>query len=105
LRTTPTDDAQAPAAALWARYQGEAPESFSSYGYDAGLAVIAALKNARTPDRAGVLAGLQGVSALDGVNGTYVFDRNGDNASPRSVSGSVVQNGSFSFVRALNAPQ
>ncbi len=87
------------------RYQGEAPESFSSYGYDAGLAVIAALKNAPTPDRAGVLAGLQTLPSFEGANGTYVFDRNGDDASLRSVSGSIVENGAFKFVQTLNAPQ
>jgi branched-chain amino acid transport system substrate-binding protein len=100
-----TDRAQKFNEAYRARYQGEAPESFSSYGYDAGLAVIAALEKARAPDRAEVLAGLQTLPSLEGANGTYVFDRNGDNAAPRSVSGSVVQNGSFNFVQALNAPQ
>jgi branched-chain amino acid transport system substrate-binding protein len=83
----------------------EPPESFAAYGYDAGLAVIAALKNAPTPDRAGVLAGLQTLPALEGANGTYVFDRNGDNASLRLVSGSIVENCAFKFVQTLNAPQ
>ena len=56
----------------------------------------------RTPDRAGVLAGLQSISSsLTALTATYVFDRNGDNASLRSVSGSIVQNGAFNFVQVL----
>jgi branched-chain amino acid transport system substrate-binding protein len=83
----------------------EVPESFAAYGYDAGLAMIAALKNAPTLDRAGVQAGLQTLPSFEGANGTYVFDRNGDNASLRTVSGSIVENGAFKFVQTLNAPQ
>ncbi len=83
----------------------EVPESFAAYGYDAGLAVIAALKNAPTLDRAGVRAGMQTLPALDGANGTYVFDRNGDNAALQLVSGSMVENGAFKFVQTLNVPR
>lgn len=83
----------------------EAPESFSSYGYDAGLAVIAAVQAATTLDRADVLSGLQTLPSLAGVNGEYLFDRAGDNAGSRLVSGNVVKNGAFSFVQVLSAPQ
>jgi len=82
---------------------GEVPGVFSQYGYDAGLAVIAAIKQARTLDRAGVLAGLQALSSLNGTTDTYVFDRSGD-TSLGWVSAMVVENGTFKFVERLNVP-
>jgi branched-chain amino acid transport system substrate-binding protein len=102
-----TDRAQSFVANYEKANQNETPASFEAYGYDAGLAVIAAIAQAdrtNTLNRAGVLAAMQTLPDLEGVNGTYDFDRNGDNAAFRSVSGSVVQNGVFSFVQALNAP-
>jgi branched-chain amino acid transport system substrate-binding protein len=89
-------------AAYKARY-GEEPGVFSQYGYDAGRAIIAALGQAPATDRAGVLAGLQAVPALDGTTDTYVFDRAGD-TSLRWISGMAVENGSFKFVQRLNVP-
>jgi branched-chain amino acid transport system substrate-binding protein len=86
-----------------ARY-GEEPGVFSQYGYDAGLAIIAAIQQARTVDRAGVLAGLQALSSLQGTTDTYVFDRAGD-TSLRWVSAMVVENGVFKFVERLSVPQ
>ncbi|CAG0928169.1 Leucine-, isoleucine-, valine-, threonine-, and alanine-binding protein [Thermoflexales bacterium] len=83
---------------------GEEPGAFSQYGYDAGRAIIAAIGQARTVDREGVLAGLQTVSSLKGTTGTYVFDRAGD-TSLGSVSAMVVENGAFKFVERLNVPQ
>jgi branched-chain amino acid transport system substrate-binding protein len=86
-----------------ARY-GEEPGVFSQYGYDAGRAIIAALGRAPAPDRAGTLAGLQAVPALEGTTDTYVFDRAGD-TSLRWVSGMRVENGVFKFVERLKVPQ
>jgi branched-chain amino acid transport system substrate-binding protein len=86
-----------------ARY-GEDPEVFSQYGYDAGRAVLAALGRAQTTDRAGVLAGLQSVSSLDGTTDSYVFNRAGD-SSLSWVSAMVVDHGAFKFVERLNVPQ
>jgi branched-chain amino acid transport system substrate-binding protein len=83
---------------------GEEPGAFSQYGYDAGLAIIAALKQARTADRAGVLAGLQALPSLPGTTDTYVFDRAGD-TSLSWVSAMVVRNGAFQFVERLSVPQ
>ena len=85
-----------------ARY-GEEPGVFSQYGYDAGRAIIAALGRAPATDRAGVLAGLQAVPALDGTTDTYVFDRAGD-TSLKWISGMAVENGVFKFVQRLNVP-
>jgi branched-chain amino acid transport system substrate-binding protein len=86
-----------------ARY-GEAPGAFAQYGYDAARAIIEALKTAPTLDRAGVLAGLRSISSFDGTTDSYVFDRAGD-TSLNSVSGLVVENGTFKFVQRLNVPQ
>jgi branched-chain amino acid transport system substrate-binding protein len=88
--------------AYQARYHEE-PGVFSQYGYDAGRAIIAALGRAPATDRAGVLAGLQAVPALDGTTDTYVFDRAGD-TSLKWISGMAVENGSFKFVQRLNVP-
>ncbi len=89
--------------AYQARY-GEVPGVFSQYGYDAGRAVIAALEKTTTMDRAGVLAGLQAVSSLEGTTDTYAFDHAGD-TSLKWVSGMRVENGAFKFVQKLNVPQ
>jgi branched-chain amino acid transport system substrate-binding protein len=86
-----------------ARY-GEEPGVFSQYGYDAARAVIEALGRAQTIDRAGVLAGLQAVSSIDGTTDTYVFDRAGDTSS-RWVSAMMVKDGVFRFVEKLSVPQ
>ncbi|MBE2238679.1 MAG: branched-chain amino acid ABC transporter substrate-binding protein [Caldilineaceae bacterium] len=83
---------------------GEEPGAFAQYGYDAARAIIEALKRARTPDRVGVLAGLQAISSFDGTTGNYVFDSTGD-TSLNWVSGLVVENGAFKFVQRLNVPQ
>jgi branched-chain amino acid transport system substrate-binding protein len=90
-------------AAYRARYNEE-PGVFAQYGYDAARAVIAALKNAPSIDRAGVLAGLRATSLLDGTAEQYTFDRAGD-TSVSWISGMVIENGAFEFVQRLNVPQ
>lgn len=81
----------------------EAPEAFAQYGYDAGRAIIEAIRRAPTLDRAGVLQGLHATPSFEGPNGVYTFDAHGD-SSMRVVSGNVVENGVFKFIQALNVP-
>jgi branched-chain amino acid transport system substrate-binding protein len=85
-----------------ARYH-EAPEAYTQYGYDAGRAVIEAIRHAPALDGAGVLQGLRSVPALQGVGGTYTFDARGD-TSLMIISGSEVKNGQFEFVQTLMVP-
>ena len=85
-----------------ARY-GTEPEAFAQYGYDAGRAVIEALRQAPMADRAGVLAALRAIPSFAGTSGSYVFSPTGD-TSLRQVSGNVVRNGAFQFVDVLTAP-
>ncbi len=82
-----------------ARY-GQAPEAFSQSGYDAGRAVIEAIRQAGTADRASVLAALRAIPSFAGTSGNYAFGPTGD-TSLRQVSGNVVRNGAFQFVDVL----
>ena len=80
------------------------PECFPSMDMMPDAPSSLRLSRAQTTDRAGVLAGLQSVSSLDGTTDTYVFDRAGD-TSLRWVSAMVVDHGAFKFVERLNVPQ
>lgn len=97
-----TEVGQQFAEAYRARYHEE-PEAYAQNGYDAGRAVIEAIRHAQTLDSASVLLGLRAVPVLDGVGGKYTFDANGD-TSLRVISGSEVKNGQFEFVQNLSVP-
>ncbi len=82
-----------------AKYDAD-PEAYASYGYEAARVVLQAIANAKTKDRAGVLAAVSATKDFDGVLGKWSFDANGDTSS-RVMSGQTVHEGNFKFVKVL----
>ncbi len=85
--------------AYQAKY-GRPPEAFANYGYDAAQAVLAALREARTKNRAGVLKAMADKLEFTGAS-EFSFDSNGD-TTLISISGMQVQDGQFKFVQLLD---
>jgi branched-chain amino acid transport system substrate-binding protein len=79
---------------------GADPEAYASYGYEAARVVLQAIAQAKTKDRAGILAAISATKDFDGVLGKWSFDANGDTSS-RVMSGQTVQDGKFVFVKVL----
>ena len=79
---------------------GADPEAYASYGYEAARVVLQAIAQAKTKDRAGILAAISATKDFDGVLGKWSFDANGDTSS-RVMSGQAVQDGKFVFVKVL----
>ncbi|MSR68750.1 MAG: branched-chain amino acid ABC transporter substrate-binding protein [Phycisphaerales bacterium] len=82
-----------------AKYGGD-PEAYAAYGYEAARVVLQAIANAKTMDRAGILAAVAATRDFDGVLGKWSFDANGDTSS-QVLSGQTVTNGKFAFVKVL----
>ncbi len=85
--------------AYHAKY-GSDPEAYAAYGYEAARVVLQAIAEAKTRDRAGVLAAVAATKNFDGVLGRWSFDANGDTSS-RVLSGQTVKDGKFVFVKVL----
>ena len=79
---------------------GADPEAYASYGYEAARVVLQAIAQAKTKDRAGILAAISATKDFNGVLGKWSFDANGDTSS-RVMSGQTVQDGKFVFVKVL----
>lgn len=79
---------------------GSDPEAYAAYGYEAARVVLQAIANAKTKDRAGILAAVAATKDFDGVLGKWSFDENGDTSS-QVLSGQTVTNGKFEFVKVL----
>ncbi len=79
---------------------GSDPEAYAAYGYEAARVVLQAIANAKTKDRAGILAAVAATKDFDGVLGKWSFDANGDTSS-QVLSGQTVTNGKFEFVKVL----
>ena len=83
-----TPQGQAYIAAYTAKF-GKAPDSYATYGYDDGLAIMAGLLQAvkdsggKVPTRAQVVTDMRNVQ-LQGVTSFIVFDANGDNKNAKS---------------------
>lgn len=76
------------------------PEAYASYGYESARVVLQAIAQATTKDRAGILAAIAATKDFNGVLGKWSFDANGDTSS-RVMSGQIVRNGKFEFVKIL----
>ena len=90
-------------AEFCAAYQskfGAEPEAYASYGYESARVILQAIAQAKTKDRAGILAAVAGTKDFNGVLGQWSFDANGDTSS-RVMSGQTVQDGKFVFVKVL----
>ncbi len=79
---------------------GAEPEAYASYGYEAARVFLQAIAQAKTKDRAGILAAVSATKDFNGVLGKWSFDANGDTSS-RVMSGQTVQDGKFVFVKIL----
>lgn len=80
---------------------GVMPEAYAIYGYEAGKVALAAIERAGRKDRAAVLDACLSLRDFDGgALGTWSFDANGD-STLRTLSGSVVSDGRFQFVKML----
>lgn len=81
------------------------PEGYSAYGFEAANVVIEALKRVsnagiKTNIRQAVLAEVANTKNFDGALGAWSFDEQGD-TSLTTMSGNVVKNGDFEFVKLL----
>jgi branched-chain amino acid transport system substrate-binding protein len=79
---------------------GKAPEAYAVYGYEATQVALEAIRRAGTKDRAAILEAALAIRDFDGALGRWSFDGNGD-TTLRTMSGSVVRNGAFQFVKVL----
>lgn len=80
---------------------GRLPEAYAIYGYEAGKVAIAAIERAGKKDRKAILEACLSIRGFDrGALGTWSFDENGDSTF-RSLSGSIVRDGRFQFVKRL----
>lgn len=76
------------------------PEAYAAYGYEAGNVALEAIRRAGKKDRAAIVAACLAIRDYEGVLGTWSFDANGD-TTLRTMSGNVVKDGKFEFVRVL----
>ena len=83
-----------------ARYGGM-PEGYAIYGYESAKVALEAIASAGVKDRDAVRkAGLAIENFDKGALGTWSFDDNGD-TTLRTISGNVIHNGHFKFVKLL----
>ncbi|VTS05035.1 branched-chain amino acid ABC transporter substrate-binding protein [Tuwongella immobilis] len=83
------------------RYQIK-PEGYAVYGYESGLVALEAIRKAAKKDRVAIIEAAFAIQDFDGALGKWSFDKNGDTTS-KVMSGSIVENGDFKFVRLLGA--
>jgi len=79
---------------------GGMPEGYAVYGYECGLVAIEAIKKAGKKDRNLIRESALSIKKFDGALGLWDFDENGDTTST-TMSGSIVKNGDFEFVKLL----
>lgn len=86
------------------RRYGVTPEAYAVYGYEAGKVALAAIERAGRKDRAAIIAACLSIRNFDrGALGAWSFDANGD-STLRTLSGSLVHEGRFQFVKMLGSP-
>jgi branched-chain amino acid transport system substrate-binding protein len=81
---------------------GRPPEAYAIYAYEAAKVVLYAINKAGKKDRAAVVAAAAEIKDFPGALGTWSFDENGD-TTLKTLSGSVIKNGKFEFVKLLGA--
>lgn len=83
-----------------ARYGGK-PEGYAIYGYESAKVALEAIASAGVKDRDAIRkAGLAIENFDKGALGTWSFDANGD-TTLRTISGNVIRDGQFKFVKLL----
>ncbi len=81
---------------------GKMPEAYSIYGYEAAKVALEAIRKAGKKDRAAIVNAAFAIKDFPGALGTWSFDENGD-TTLRKLSGSIVRNGKFEFVKLLGS--
>jgi branched-chain amino acid transport system substrate-binding protein len=81
---------------------GKMPEAYSIYGYEAAKVALEAIRQAGKKDRAAIVSAAFAIKDFPGALGTWSFDENGD-TTLRKLSGSIVRNGKFEFVKLLGS--
>ena len=79
------------------RYGVEA-DVYAIYGYESAQVVLAAIHRAGKKDREAILEACISTKDFEGALGTWSFDKNGD-VTNAQLSGNIVQNGEFVFVK------
>ena len=97
-----TPEAEAYRKAYIAQYSSE-PGVFGPFGYEAAQVVIAAIARAGIKDRAAIMKEVRETTDFSGMFGPWSFDQNGD-TTLFLVSGNVVKDGKFEFVKKLIVP-
>lgn len=76
------------------------PDAYAVYAYEAGSVVMQAIEKAGTKDRKAILDAIKSTADFDGLLGTWSFTETCDTDSTK-MSGNVVQNGKWEFVKQL----
>jgi branched-chain amino acid transport system substrate-binding protein len=79
---------------------GSDPEGYSIYGYESARVALEAIRKAGKKDRAAIVEAAFAIHDFPGMLGTWSFDENGD-TTLTTVSGNVVKDGKFQFVKLL----
>lgn len=79
---------------------GKMPEAYAVYGYEAAKVAIEAVKRAGKKDRNVIREACLSIKDFNGALGKWSFDANGDTTN-KTMSGQVVKNGKFEFVKVL----
>jgi branched-chain amino acid transport system substrate-binding protein len=79
---------------------GRLPEAYAIYGYEAAKVGVEAIRRAGKKDRAAIVAACLAIKNFHGALGTWSFDENGD-TTLKHLSGNVVHDGHFKFVKLL----
>jgi branched-chain amino acid transport system substrate-binding protein len=100
-----TTDADEQSRAFTKKYRdkyGINPDTFASWAYDALHIVAIAIQKANSTDAEAVRKAILGINGYKGVEGTYVFDQNGDGLHGYSV----VKNeaGKIAFIKRVEFP-
>jgi branched-chain amino acid transport system substrate-binding protein len=80
---------------------GGMPEAYAIYGYEAAKVALATIERAGKKDRQAIIDACLSIRNFDrGALGAWSFDANGD-STLRTLSGSIVKDGKFHFVKML----
>lgn len=79
---------------------GRMPEAYAIYAYEAAKVALDAIRRAGAKDRGKIVNACQETKDFPGALGTWSFDENGD-TTLKKLSGSVVHDGKFEFVKML----
>ncbi len=86
------------------KFGAEPTEAYATYGYECGLAAIEAIRLAGVKDRDAIRKAGLSIRDFEGATGKWSFDANGDSTN-QTMSGNVIRDGKFRFVKPLALPK